>query len=95
VIVKGPAPSRPTVTDAASGITIAVQEDGRTIVARDKGGKQMWEADVIKTAGIPFVGQPVVRELHLKDGKVTAIYGKHSFADYDVATGKFLGGGSD
>jgi hypothetical protein len=50
---------------------------------------------VIKTANIPFVGQPVVRDLHLKGGKLTAIFGKHSFADFDLTTGKFLGAGSD
>jgi hypothetical protein len=95
VKVKAPAPARPSVTDAASGITVTVQEDGRTIVARGRDRKMVWEADVIKTANIPLVGQPIVRALHLKDGKVTAIYGTHSFADYDVATGKFLGAGSD
>ena len=35
------------------------------------------------------------RALHLKGGKVTAVYGKHSFADFELATGKFLGAGSD
>ena len=95
VKVKAPAPARPSVTDAASGITVSVKEDGRTIVARGKDGKAMWEADVIKTANIPLVGQPVVRDLQLKDGKLTAVFGKHSFADFDLATGKFLGAGSD
>jgi hypothetical protein len=95
VKVKAPAPARPSVSDPTSGITVSVRDDGRTIVARGKDGKTVWEADVLKTAGIPSVGQPVVRDLHLKDGKLTAIYGKHSFADFDLATGKFLGAGSD
>jgi hypothetical protein len=78
-----------------SGITVTVKEDDRTIIARGKDGKAVWEADVIKTAGIPVVGQPVVRALHLKDGKLTAVFGKHSFADFDLTTGKVLGAGSD
>ena len=94
-MVKAPTTGRPSVTDAGSGITIAVKEDGRTIAARGRDGKALWEADVIKAAAIPFVGQPVVRELHLKGGKVTAIYAKHSFADFELTTGKFLGAGSD
>ena len=92
--VRVPAPARPSVVDAKSGITVAVQEDGRTIVARNKDGKAAWAADVIKTADIP-VGQSVVRALQLKDGKLTAVFGKHSFADFDPATGKFLRAGSD
>ena len=86
---------RPSVFDAASGVTVTVKEDGRTIVAQGKDGKTVWEADVIKVANIPLVGQPAVRALHLKDGKVTAVYGKHSFADFELAAGKFLGAGSD
>lgn len=78
-----------------TGVTVTVQEDGRTIVARGRDGKAIWEADVIKTANIPLVGQPIVRELHLKEGRVTAVYGKHSFADFQVANGRFLGAGSD
>jgi hypothetical protein len=95
VKLKAPAPARPTVTDATSGITAVVKENGRTVSARDRDGRALWEADVIRTAGIPVVGQPVVRDLHLKGGKLTAVFGKHAFADFDLATGKFLGAGSD
>jgi len=95
VKVRAPAPARPSVTDTASGITVTLQEDGRTIVACGTDGKTVWEADVIKTTGIPFVGAPAVRDLQAKNGKVTAVYGKHSFADFDLATGQFLGAGSD
>lgn len=93
--VRASGTGRPTVTDAGSGITVAVKEDGRTIAARGRDGKALWEADVLKAAAISFVGQPVVRELHLKGGKLNAIYAKHSFADFELTTGKFLGAGSD
>jgi hypothetical protein len=51
--------------------------------------------DVIKKAGAPTVGQPVICHLTLKDGKVAAVYGKHSFADFDLKCGKLLASGSD
>ena len=63
-------PLRPALTDARSGITVTVKEDGRTITARDRDGETLWEADVIRTAGIPFVGPPVVRELLVTNGNV-------------------------
>jgi len=95
VKLGAPAPARPSVTDAESGTTVAVREDGRTIVARGKDLEVVWEHDVIKTADIPFVGAPVVRDLRLKDGKLTAVFGRHSYADFELAAGKFLGAGSD
>ena len=95
VKLRAPAPARPAITDAASGITVTVQDDGCTITARDKDGKVVWDCDVIKTANIPIRGAASVRDLQLKNGKLTAVFGKHSFADFDLATGKFLGAGSD
>jgi hypothetical protein len=72
-----------------------VKDDNRTLVAKDKQGKVLWEVDVIKKAGAPTVGQPVIRHMTLKDGKVTVVYGKHSFADIDLKSGKLLASGSD
>jgi hypothetical protein len=86
---------KPSAKDAKTGVTVAVQDDDRTLVAKDDKGKTLWTADVIKLAGAPGVGQPVVRHLSLKDSKVTAVYGKHSFADFDLKTGKLLSSGSD
>ena len=90
-----PAKNRPSIKDEKSKVTVGVKEDDRTLSARDKDGKVLWEVDVIKKAGAPAVGKPVVRDLALKDGKVTAVYGKHSFADFDLKTGKLLASGSD
>lgn len=84
----------PPVKDEASGITFSVKGDTK-LIATSKEGKVIWEVVVIKAAGAPTVGQPVVRALMLKDGKLHAIYGKHNFADFDTKTGKLLAAGSD
>ncbi len=90
-----PAKKRPFVTDETSGISVALKDDDRSLVAKDREGKVLWEVDVIKQAGAPAVGQPVVRHISVKDAKVTAAYGKHSFADFDLKTGRLLSAGSD
>jgi hypothetical protein len=87
--------SVPAVKDAESGISVSVGTDEKTLVAKDERGKVAWQADVIKLAGAPGVGKPAVRSLSVKNGRVTAVYGKHSFADFDIRTGKLLSSGSD
>ena len=66
-----------------------------TRVANDAKGKVLWQTNVIKSAGPPGVGKPAVRHLSIKAGRVTAVYGKHSFAEFELATGKLLATGSD
>ena len=74
---------------------VVLKDDNRTLVAKDSEAKVIWEVDVIKTAGEPGVGAPVVRHLSLQDQAVTATYGKHSFAVFDLKSGKLLSSGSD
>jgi hypothetical protein len=83
------------IKDDASGISVEVKADEQTLVATDAKGKVLWQADVIKLAGAPGVGKPVVRHLSIKKGRVTAVYGKHSFAELDLHTGKLISSGSD
>jgi len=90
-----PAKKRLSVNDEKVGISVGVKDNHRALVAKDKQGKVLWEVDVIKKSGAPTVGQPMIRRLTLKDGKVTAVYGKHSFADFDLKSGKLLASGSD
>lgn len=85
----------PAVKDAKSGLSFSVDDDKQTLLAKNEKGELVWKTHVIKAAGEPKVGKPEVRHLSLKDGKVRAIYGKHSYGDFDIKTGKFLGGGSD
>ena len=91
-----PVKKRPSVTDQKTGLTASVLDDDQTLAIMDsKTGKILAKIQVIKAAGAPNVGQPVVRDLTIKDGVVTAIYGKHSFAKFDLKTGKLLEKGSD
>ena len=86
---------RPVVKDEESGLVVAVKSDSRTLVATNAEEKVVWEVDVIKQAGEPDVGAPIVRSLALTNQQVTAIYGKHSFAVFDLKSGKLLSRGSD
>jgi hypothetical protein len=96
IFADEPAKKRPSISDQATSMTIAVQDDDRTLVAADsKSGKIVWKTNVIDAAGKPNTGQPVVRDLSLKDGVLTAIYGKHSFAKFDLKSGRLLEKGSD
>jgi hypothetical protein len=91
-----PAKKKPSISDQATGMTVAVQDDDRTLLASDsKTGKAIWKTNVIDAAGKPNAGQPVVRDLSIKDGVLTAIYGKHSFAKFELKSGKLLEKGSD
>lgn len=91
-----PAKKRPSVTDQKIGMSVSVNDDDKTIVAVDtKTGKTIWKTNVIDAAGKPNVGQPVVRDLSIKDGVLTAIYGKHSFAKFALKSGILLEKGSD
>lgn len=88
-----PAPPKPQVKDAASGITVTVKDDNRTVIATDAAGKMIWFTDLAAVKGV--VGQPVVRQLTLQDGKVTATYGKHTSVVIDLKTGKVISISSD
>ncbi len=82
-----PAPSGGTEGEPAGGaaVQVAVAGDGRSVSSSDGDGKILWTVDVIAACGAPAVGDPVVREVSLKDGHVHVVYGKHSFATIDGA----------
>jgi hypothetical protein len=91
-----PAKKRPSITDQKTGITVSVGEDDKTLVAADSRTKKtLWKTNIIEAAGKPNVGQPVIRDLSIKDDVLTAIYGKHSFAKFDLKTGRLLEKGTD
>ncbi len=91
-----PAKKKLSVTDQVTGMTVSVMKDDQTLEAKDgKSGKIVWKSNVINTAGKPNAGQPMIRDLTIKDGVVTVIYGKHSFAKFDLKSGRLLEAGSD
>jgi hypothetical protein len=87
--------SKLTVQDTKSRITVTVQPDGKTLVATSAEGKELWKVDVVAAAGASTIEQPVVRHLSLDKGSVQAVYGKHSFANFNLHTGAMLSAGSD
>jgi outer membrane protein assembly factor BamB len=91
-----PAKKRPSVSDQKTGMSVSVGDDDRTLTAVDtKTGKAIWKTNVIDAAGKPNAGQPVIRDLSIKDGVLTAIYGKNSFAKFELKSGKLMEKGSD
>ena len=76
-------------SDARSETTATIWRDGRTVVVN---GVQY---DPIQVCGVPAVGEPVVRSVTVSGQLVTVVYGKHSFAEIDAATGEIRCAGSD
>jgi hypothetical protein len=81
--------------DSATGTDFRVSDDGRVVTATDAAGRVAWAVDVIEKAGAPFVGEPTIRHLSVVDGEIAVTYGKHSFANFEIKTGKLLSSGSD
>jgi hypothetical protein len=83
-----------TATDDASGITVSVEADGKTLTARDAAGTILWQADVLARTGPPSTGFPVVRRIDIAaGGKLTLVVGKQRVVEADLKTGamKLLG----
>jgi hypothetical protein len=80
---------RPSVRDEKSGNSVGVKDDDCTLVARDKQGKVLCEVDVITKVGAG--GRPAGdSSTPLKDGKVMADHGEHSFAVFNLTNGEHL-----
>ncbi|WP_175453167.1 hypothetical protein [Flavobacterium noncentrifugens] len=74
------------------GIIYRIEKDNQTLSAH-KNGKQMWKTNIIKVCGKPDVGNAQIRYIKLNKEKINVIFGKHSFVEVDIKTGKtkFLG----
>ena len=81
--------------DAASGTTVTVEPNGREIKAVDKGGKVLWKVDLIQALGKPSTGDPVVRHVAIRGGKVYVLLGKSLSGEVDLKTGKAVLRGED
>lgn len=78
-----------SATDAASGITVSVDHDGKTVNAHSSAGSVLWRADVLKETGRPSEGFPVVRRVEFtKQGTVLLIVGKHRAVEADLKSGQ-------
>jgi hypothetical protein len=81
-----------TVTDPASGISVAAQRGGRTLVAKDAKGKEVWKADLSKGLGISANSVLRIRRLSLDaDWEVLVDLGNDSWAAFRLKDGELLG----
>lgn len=69
-----------------------VEKDLQNVSAY-KNGKLMWRTNVILVCGKPSIGKPEIRCLKFKVDKLLITYGKHSYGELDIVSGKakFLG----
>ena len=71
----------------ASGVVITIATSCR-VTSKDKDGAELWPVAVGDVGNQP-------RSLSVTETRLTVVYGKHSFAQLDLTTGKFIGSGSD
>ena len=84
-----------TAEDQDSNTTVTVEADGRTVTARDAQGQELLRVDMLEKCGTPAVGNPVVRNVSLEQGKIHVVMGKHTFAVIDLESKSVECTGSD
>ena len=84
------------ISATANGVTVKVNDDGRTVEARDAEGKRLWAVDVVNEGGMPATGFPVVRHIEIKEsGAVSVVVGRSLVVEIDIKTGKAAALGED
>lgn len=53
-------------------------------------GDFSWSENILKTCGVPVVGEPMIRDVTIEGVKARVVYGKHSYAEVDLATGEII-----
>jgi hypothetical protein len=85
-----------SATDAASGITVSVDRDGKTVSAHSSAGAVLWHVDVLKETGSPSVGFAVVRRVDITPrGTVSLVVGKHRYVEANLKSGEMKVLGED
>ena len=79
---------------ANKNIVYFIEDDNQTLSAYEN-GKLKWQTNIIKVCGKPKVGEPKIRHIKLRDKVIDVTYGKHSWAEVDVKSGKAEFIGSD
>jgi hypothetical protein len=69
-----------------------IENDNQTLSAYEN-GKLKWKTNVIKVCGKPKVGEPKIRYIKLSEKVIKVTFGKHSWAEVDMESGKtkFIG----
>lgn len=84
------------LTEARSGTTVAVEPDGRVLVATDASGRELWRVDVLAALAREVDGNALIRHISLDpQGRIDVVMGKADFAVVDMASGKVRYVGSD
>jgi hypothetical protein len=71
-----------------------IEKDMQTLSAYIN-GKLKWKTNIISVCGKPGVGKSEIRVIKLRVDKLSVVFGKHSFAEVDINTGKTEYIGSD
>ena len=71
-----------------------IEKDMQTLSAYTN-RKLKWKTNVISVCGKPGVGKSEIRVIKLSLDKLSVVFGKHSFAEVDIYTGKTQYIGSD
>ncbi|MGL3002099.1 hypothetical protein [Flavobacterium sp. RSSB_23] len=71
-----------------------IEKDMQTLSAYTN-GKLKWKTNIISVCGKPNIGKSEIRVIKLRVNKLSVVYGKHSFAEVDINTGKTQNIGSD
>jgi hypothetical protein len=85
-----------SLRDPDTGMTFYVESDGRRLVTLDRDGRLAWGVDLLENIEIPpRMGNPVIRRIVLREGKLWAVAGKSDTIQIDPLTGKatHMGGG--
>ena len=64
-----------------------IEKDMQTLSAYTN-RKLKWKTNIISVCGKPSIGKSEIRVIKLRVDKLSVVYGKHSFAEVDINTGK-------
>jgi hypothetical protein len=76
------------------GIVYYVEKDKKILSAYEN-GRIKWVANIINACGEPFVGAPEIRYFKLSKDVIEIVFGKHSYANIDISSGKIKCLGAD
>ena len=77
-----------------TGMIFIVEKNLRELTAY-KNSIQQWRVDVISICGVPALGKPEIRYIRMDGDNIYVVFGKHSFANVGIMTGKVVFIGSD
>lgn len=77
-----------------NGTLYFVEKDLQTISAY-KSNKMLWQTNFLNACDKPKVGEPQIRYIGFKSGKLLVVIGKHDFAEINIQNGKTELIGSD